>query len=510
MRQLYKYSGLIAGLGIGTLLIGLIIIIALPSMKLTAFGLLALGVVLLIAAFVFDFRRVRGALVGRRGRFGVGTTVMASIFLGIILVANSLSIANYKRFDMTALAQFSLAPQTKQVLAELNVPIKAIAFLSPNDPYGINSYILDMLNEYKTISDKITIQVIDPDERPDEARKYDVSQYQTVVFENQDKRRMVLPVEIVGEAEYAFTSALLEVTGVAQKKVYFLVGHGEADIYTSGGTGYSMVREGLKKELYQVATLNLLNTPQIPEDTAVIVIAAPQNAIPENEFNIINDYLKNGGQALILANPQSPSQIDLLLATWGFRLDAGTAIDPDSFVAPKKDMPIASAPVFNLPVTYFPGAASITSPEKLPDTIQMLPIAQTGRNSWLEKEFDPQKEPAFNQGTDLKGPLTLGVLIAAVPPNQPEGSKITRLAIIGDSDFASDQHFENGNNGDLILNSVSWLAEETELISIRHKALSFRRLVVGTEETNLITYSSIGLLPLIVLVAGGIVWWRRR
>ena len=146
----------------------------------------------------------------------------------------------------------------------------------------------------------------------------------------------------------------------------------------------------------------------------------------------------------------------------------------------------------------------------------MLPLVWTSKDSWLEQDIDPEQEPAFNEETERKGPFSLGVLVAAAPTEGPEGgeptaeSKVVRLVVIGDSDFASNAHYYNGNNSDLFLNSVSWLTEETELISIRHNVLPFRRLVVGPEAASFINYSSIGLLPLIILIAGGIIWWRRR
>jgi ABC-type uncharacterized transport system involved in gliding motility auxiliary subunit len=82
--------------------------------------------------------------------------------------------------------------------------------------------------------------------------------------------------------------------------------------------------------------------------------------------------------------------------------------------------------------------------------------------------------------------------------------------VIGDSDFASNEHFYSGNNGDLFLYAVSSLTVGTEIVSIEHKVLPFRKLIVSPETERYINYSSIGLLPLLVLVIGGIVWWRRR
>ena len=94
----YRYSGLIAVLGLLALLVGLIVMLLLPDIKYVAWGVIVLGILLLATAFVIDFRRVSRTLTGRRGRFSTGTTVMASIFIGIVLLANAISIGNYHRF----------------------------------------------------------------------------------------------------------------------------------------------------------------------------------------------------------------------------------------------------------------------------------------------------------------------------------------------------------------------------------------------------------------------------
>ena len=86
----------------------------------------------------------------------------------------------------------------------------------------------------------------------------------------------------------------------------------------------------------------------------------------------------------------------------------------------------------------------------------------------------------------------------------------TTLMVIGDSDFASNEHFYSGNNGDFFLNAVNTLTAGTEIISIERKVLPFRRLTIGPEAARFISYSSIGLLPVLVLAIGSIIWWRRR
>lgn len=534
--NVYRFSGLIAVLGLFTLLVAFIVMLLLPDIRLAAWGLLALGIILLATAFIIDFRRVSHAITGKRGRFSTGTTVMVSVFIGIILLVNFISIGSYHRFDLTGLAHFTLTSQTKDVLSKLETPVQALCFFVPNDQYGIGSYATNLLAEYQKYTDQLSVEFIDPDEHPDQAKQYSITQYQTVVFETQLGRRLVSPQEmvqigtdqqgkpqIVGvEAEHAFTSAILEVTGTIQKKVYFLTGHGEADI----NSNYSYAKKGLQDNLYQVDTLDLATNPSIPEDAAALIIAGPQEPIPTEELVIIAKYLVNSGPALILVDPSSSPEIKVLLSLWGVVTGNGTVIDPSSYATPDIDSPRVpmARNAFGLSTIYFPGATPIIPfPEYVPtenattgevfwtsenSSIQMKMLLWTSNDSWVEKNFDPNKKPEFNEGTDMKGPLALGFLIFTPPSS--EGKPGAALIVIGDSDFASNQHFYNASNGDLFLTAVNWLTAGKELISIDRTVLPFRRLVITPGETNFINYSSIGLMPLLVLVVGSIIWWRRR
>ena len=109
-------------LGLACLFVGFVFGLIMPGLRYYAWGILALGAALLAAAVVLDFKRLKGALISRRGRFGLGTTVKISLFSGIILLINAISVGTYHRFDFTGLAQFTLTSQTKEVLAELDKP----------------------------------------------------------------------------------------------------------------------------------------------------------------------------------------------------------------------------------------------------------------------------------------------------------------------------------------------------------------------------------------------------
>jgi ABC-type uncharacterized transport system involved in gliding motility auxiliary subunit len=110
---------------------------------------------------------------------------------------------------------------------------------------------------------------------------------------------------------------------------------------------------------------------------------------------------------------------------------------------------------------------------------------------------------------DRKGPLAIGALLSPKPKEEGVVPKGAHLVVIGDSDFASNRHFHNGNNSDLFVTAVNWLAVGEEIISVDRKVLVARRLLISPEEERFLHISSMGLLPLLLLVAGGFIWWRR-
>ena len=543
-----RLSSVVSLLGLLTLLTGLVVMVVLPAIKIAAFAVLGIGILLLIAAFIIDFRRVSNAITGRRGKFSAGSTVMTSIFIGITLLVNAISIGGYHRFDTTGLSRFTLTSQTKDVLTSMNTSVDVLCFLVPNDPSGIGDYISNLLKEYQNYSSKLTVKVIDPDAHPDQATKYGITMYQTVVFESDKGKRLVSPDEIVQtttdqngqqqiagiEAEHAFTSAILEVTGVTQKKLYFLTGHGEADI----SADYKSATQSLRDNLFKVDTLDLLITHAIPDDAAALVIAGPKRPLDNTEIDLVRAYLENGGWVLLMINPNPSSDIKQILAPWGVTLEDGTIVDPTSSLSSSVSSPIVPRlrDFFGLTSVYFPGSTGLLptaeyQPQIIPSSssdtpiqvvwtsnvseIQMISLARTSADSWLDKNFDPSVAPVFTEGTDIKGPLDLGLLIVMTPPNDQNGQPIgtvpnTRLVVVGDSAFASNGDFLNGDNENFFLNLVEVLTSGKELISIDRKVLPFRRLVITADTANFIRISSIGLLPVLVLLMGGIIWWRRR
>ena len=278
---------------------------------------------------------------------------------------------------------------------------------------------------------------------------------------------------------------------------------------------------------YRLVPLSLLDERQRgwPEDAAALVVVRPEKDLLKQERDVLYNYLREGGEALFLVETDTPAAFKEILGRWGIKLGEGAIVDPSSHIANEERTPILQRFSYvnqteitpDLAQTFFPDATSIDPAvelEELEGTILVSPLGLTSFDSWLET--DPEKNE-YDEATDTPGPFAIGIALRAIAPlgEEPlplDGGEpdLTSIVAIGDSDFANNRFFTSLSNGDLFLNSLNWLAEDFELISIRPKPSPFRELVLTTREFDFIRWSSWLLMPLTVLALGGAVWWRRR
>jgi len=515
----------LAILGLVSVIVGFLISIILPDIKIFAWGLIAFGIILISSAAIVNFRRVKGAVTSRRGKFGTSTTLMISIFAGIVVLVNAAGVGAYHQFDVTSLSQFTLTSQTKGVLAQLNTTVTAKFFYDPTDTTGVAAYGYSMLMEYQNFAPKLKIDMIDPDKSPEEARQYgitDASLYNTIVFEttNPDHQYPVFPSEIEQQAEYSFTNAILEVTGIVERRVYFVTGDGEA----SPDTTLTVAKNVLQTNLLQVMTINLQTVSSIPDDCALLILAGPTLPMTEAEQEVIANYLTADKAVLFMTNPNSPDDIAKLLKPWGVDVQNGTIIDPTSHLTTNLSTPTVtksrsweatqSTDVISSSV-FFPGATAVVAQTTPPTNMEVTPLVWTTADAFMVQNYDPSTTPTFDSATETKQAWAIGAFILPTEITDSSGNVTgynqgPNIIVFGDSDFISDTNFNSGNNGDLFVYIVKALGAGTDIMPLDRKVLTTRRLVISPEATTFLNISSIALLPAIVLIIGAIMWWRRR
>ena len=528
------------------------------------------GLGLLLAAGLASINTVVATIAGRRGRYSANTVAMVALFLALVALVNFILFQREVRYDTTATRQFTLASQTVQVLEDLDEPIRATAFFVPTDrtQEALRRQSDDLLYEFGRRSDQFTYRFVDPEREPSIAKQYGVTLFSTIVFEATvtEKRHMVSTPPVT---EQDFTSALLVVTGEEQKVVYFLTGHGERSITdVTADRGFGFAARGAISDNYRIELLNLQQTGGFPDDAAMVVIAAPTRDLLTrgiNEWELLEEYLGQGGNALLLVDTDTPRAWRQVLARWGVAVvpgrpldpqeeeeqdlleqalalvypSPGTVVDPGSSVTGDPRTPILQSPQHlrdeevaptqyprenpasitrELDVTFYPAAVALAPSilgEEMPETLRVTPLAVTSLVSWLTPDAE---DNSFDPERDALGPHALAMAVEALAPlgeeatpgAQEEREGITKLVVFGDVDFATNQYFYAFSNSDFFLNAINWLAEDYQLISIRPKTAVFRELITTSQEFDFIRYSSLFLVPAAVLFLGAIVWWRRR
>ncbi|MDY7040711.1 MAG: GldG family protein [Chloroflexota bacterium] len=507
--RLQSIAAYLAYAGLLALVVGFGMYLVTRQFDTTVEVLLIVGTILVVLFVVLRPDQVRRALTGRTARYGGSATLMSVALIGILVLVNFLGNRHYERFDLTASKAFSLSPQTIQILAELEEPIEITGFFTVN--YYGRQQADDLIKEYQYDTNKLLYQVIDPELQPGVARQYGITRDGTILFQQGERRQ-----EVYYPDEKGITSAILRVTEDETKTVYFITGHKEHDPEGSAQGSYSTVRQALLDENYQVGTLNLATiTDTVPVDAAALILAAPQVPFTDEETDVLRAYLDGGGKLMFLTDPTLPNVLgNDYLAQWGFSLRNDMVIDPvNAFFGDYLSPLVTSYPYSTITKdlgglsSFFPIARSIEAMAELPDGVATNRLVETGPDSWGETDLE-SRQVGNDEEVDAQGPLVLGISAEMVYSGG-------RLVVFGDSDFAADDLLSVVSgalaNKDLFLNAVNWLTEEEILISIRSKPPDVRQIAPLTGiQQRLILYSSVVLLPLVVIFAGLWVWLSRK
>jgi len=541
--------------GLLSIILGFIIWIFLRDISQIGLWFILVGLILLILLGLLAWRSMLFFLFGRRGRYGLNSSIIFLTSLGLIIIINSLlywlvsqpNQPEWLRVDTTATKQFILEDQAIKVIANLKEDVKITVFIATNTPEKAAGWrsIEDLLLEFKRRSKKVDLSYerIDPELDPNSAVKYGVNYFPSLVIEAIDSRRSQIIKGRKGTtifSEQDIITGLLIVSQIKQKKVIFLTGHGERDItdFDQNSKGMGLIYSDLMTQNYKVLSATsqelaiLLSEENIP---AVVVIAGAEKGFTIQDSAIISEYLWLGGSLLVLIEPElTPEGIKTFLYKFGLAVGEGTIFDMASFVAPKPSylqlkktngqiLPHEITKDFD--VLYFPGSTyigSAYSPHTIPITengepfVKHVPLAFTTLESWAQNTQE-NETVKYNSESDALGPFPTIMLIEAIseigksPKEKSDGTLAqTAIVVIGDTDFASNKYSSSAKNADLFVNSINWLAKDYELITIRPKTAAFRELVLTKSERDFIRWSGWLLMPISVGIAGMVSWWRRR
>lgn len=453
-------------------------------------------------------------LKARQTKYGAYAAAYILVVLAIVVVANVLADRYNKSLDTTSNKQYSLSDQTKKIIGGLKQNA-TITYFNQSTRFQQGK---DVLDEYASLSPKIHIEYVDPDKNPQLARAAGIRDFGTAVVQIGDKKDTAKSV-----TEEGLTGAFIRVLKGTTRTVCFVSGSGEHAIDDTERDGLSQFKDVLAKDEYQAKSVDLLQKAEVPSDCTTLVIAGPTHDYQQPQVDAIKTYVENGGRAFFMLDPPiqfGRSQIAAndaltsLLASWGVTLD--------------KDMILDLNPVGQL-AGLGPQVALVTTYSSQPIVAGMrgsavgfplsrsMEIKNAGKSS-VEKLFDSSSsslatsnlsspEVTVADPNNRKGPLTIA---AAGTYNTGKQNSQGRFVVTGSSSWAANRFLGFNGNSDLALNTVNWLSSDEDMISIRPKQQEDRRITMTRAQLNLVRATSQFLLPLLVVLTGTMVWWKRR
>ncbi len=503
-------------IGLGLLFLAVVALRVVPSVKILALLLAVLGVAAIGFYVVANLGRLKTGLARRSFLYSSNMLLVIVLVLGIIVLLNMFFARHHHRFDFTEAKLHSLSDQSIKVAQALKNDLTITGFFREGNPS--RGRMEDLLKIYAYHSPKIKYEFIDPDKNPGLVKRYDVTQDGTTIFESGDR-----DTRITAATEEDVTNAIVKVTRTTKKVVYFLAGHGEHDSDDTQEGGISFAKDDLVKQGYEVKKLTLALSAGFPSDCALLIVPGPVKDFVLDEYNTVKKYIESGGRVLFLIDPQTAPGMPAYLAQFGFKLEDDLIIEADTLsrmMGADYFMPIAREYESHEITrnfrysTFFPYARSVELIDPKPaEVLTSQGLARTSANSWAEHDL-VSKKVTYDKLKDKIGPITLAAVAtikaktdAAAPPStQKDG----RVAVVGDSDFASNRYYNMGGNGNFFLNIANWLTEEADLIAIQPKTQNPRSLQLTQAQGRTIFWVSVVLLPLAVLAFGISVWLRRR
>jgi ABC-type uncharacterized transport system involved in gliding motility auxiliary subunit len=453
-------------------------------------------------------------LKARQTKYAAYATTYIIIILAVLVVANFLANRYNKTFDATSNKRYSLSDQTKKIAQGLKQDITIQYF---DKPSGMQAG-KDLLDRYALLSPKIHVEYVDYLKKPQLARAANISREGEAVVSNGVKKEEAKTFD-----EEGITGAIIRTLKGGERTVCVATGSGEHRLEDSGADGLSEFQTGVQKDNYKVKSISLLEKAEVPSDCTTLVIAGPTGDYVQPAVDAIKKYVEGGGRALILVDPplkvgrREISDNDALLnllSSWGVTSDKDLILDENpvnQLVGVGPETPLVTSyeshPIVNDlagTATGFPISRSLQV--KNGDKTTVTKLFSTSKNSFATTTLNAP-EIRIDPNKDKQGPFALAA--AGTYSTGKENSQ-GRFVVVGNSRWAANNFLRFNGNRNLLLNMLNWLSSDEDLISIRPKEPEDRRINLTRAQFLMLRTVSQFMLPLIVIVGGVMVWWKRR
>lgn len=440
--------------------------------------------------------------------------LQSSVFVILILAFTSvlawLSTQYQYSIDLTANQRNSLSDASLRLLRSVDEPLKITAFISPVNE--LRESLDTLFQRFADAQGYIEYNSVNPDLVPEKLREFNIQRDGEVVIQYAGRSENLSQI-----TEATVTNTIARLMRQGERWVVFLEGHGERDPYSEANYDLQLFATRLSQKGFHIETVNLLQNTQMPDNIDILVIADPRSALLAGEINMINDYIKTGGNLLWLSEGVEENALEGLAEQLELEFLEGVIVDPSSQVlglsrvdfALVADYPRHAITTAIDSLSLFPRAKGLLFHGQQSDW-QAEALLATQARSWNETGELKGKISPDDEAQEQVGPLTLGYSLSRSLQNLDGELHTQRVVVIGDSDFLSNQYLGNGSNLALGLNMIDWLSHDDNLIAIAPRMAVDTQLELSPNSQLMIALFFLLALPILLLVAGIRIWLVRR
>lgn len=428
----------------------------------------------------FDKDLLKDFFSMRTTKSGLSMGSLILLVLVIIGLINFIGARKYKTFDFSIAQINSLSDQSKKVVSQLSLPLEIYFFYKPGvEGSDQNKLIFRRLVAlYQDVNPKIKFEVIDINLNPKLSQDFKVQSGRGEAFVVYNGRNN----KVDRFEEQELTNAILKTFKEKKPIIYFTEGHGEksTDDTQNEMSAYA-IKQLLEKNSFEVKKLSFLQKAQVPSDADLVVILGPAQSFQDFELKAIEEYIKTGGKLIVALDPEKPPVMKPLLDWFGVRMNShyvfnlvntpyGAGVDqrvPTVGSVYSPEHPISK--VFkNNEITKFAFVGSLDKTNSIDSANLKLKL----ENLSFEDLVKTNTASVSLQGLDSKSPegAPRDFTLASVVGGNVVGEKNKfQVVFFADSDFISNILLAQNLNRDLFMNSVSFLIDDVDLISISAK-----------------------------------------
>lgn len=470
--------------------------------------------------------------------------ILAVLF---VVQLNYYGMSHYIRYDVTRNHFFTLSPETRAYLRELDEPVKILVTIPKNAPQRdvslLYEYTENLLGLYAHAlremgrPELLEIEYINIYRDLERTRAltndYGVNEENLVLVVGPERTRILTPTDLFEFAdmeaeafkgEQALTTALLEITSATRPTIYFTVGHGEMRLDDAAqDRGLTELATALNEKNFAVGHLDLSQIENIPKDADLIICVDPRGPFLPAEVEHLRRYLLDrAGRLALYLSPTNDSGLATLLEDWGIRVEdmvvfetgpafigsAGSFLIRRFSEHPITD-PITKNDVFLVSGVMRPIRPDPASP--IDERLKVQPLLFSSDTSWGEAGYHSGGTPTYDRTTDLPGPVALGAVAERRAASQlgieiPGG----RVLAFGSGDLLSNRRLSSSLGNQLFLFSqINWLLERDQTLALPPRRIESFQFNLSQADLQRLAITLL-VIPLLIGVQGLVIIWIRK